>query len=51
VIREGLQAYLADNAQAWEMDAEGAYARKSSAKSRHSAQEELLELLARENGG
>jgi polyphosphate kinase len=50
VIREGLQAYLADNAQAWEMDAEGAYVRKSPVKARHSAQDELLELLAREYG-
>jgi polyphosphate kinase len=50
-IREGLQSYLADNAQAWEMDAEGTYLRKASAKSRHSAQDELLELLAREDGG
>jgi polyphosphate kinase len=50
VIREGLQAYLADNAQAWEMDTEGVYTRKTPAKARHSAQEELLELLAREEG-
>jgi polyphosphate kinase len=50
VIREGLQAYLADNAQAWEMDADGAYVRKQPAKARHAAQEELLELLAREDG-
>jgi polyphosphate kinase len=50
VIREGLQAYLNDNAQAWEMDTEGVYVRRTSTKSRHSAQEELLELLAREDG-
>ena len=50
VIREGLQAYLGDNAQAWEMDAEGVYVRRAPAKSRHSAQDELLELLAREDG-
>jgi polyphosphate kinase len=50
VIREGLQAYLADNAQAWEMAPEGTYVRKQPGKSRHSAQEELLEQLARENG-
>ena len=50
VIREGLQPYLADNVQAWEMDSEGVYARKTPVKSRHSAQEELLEMLAREDG-
>jgi polyphosphate kinase len=50
VIREGLQAYLADNVQAWEMGADGTYAPKQPGKSRHSAQEELLETLARENG-
>ncbi len=50
VIREGLQAYLNDNAQAWEMDTEGVYVRRTGAKSRHSAQDELLELLAREDG-
>jgi polyphosphate kinase len=46
VIREGLNAYLADNVQAWEMNADGTYARKQPGKVRHSAQEELLELLA-----
>jgi polyphosphate kinase len=51
VIREGLQAYLADNVQAWEMEPDGTYVRKQPVKSRHSAQEELLETLARENGG
>jgi polyphosphate kinase len=50
VIREGLQAYLNDNAQAWEMDTEGVYVRRTTAKARHSAQDELLELLAREDG-
>ena len=50
VIREGLQAYLNDNAQAWEMDTEGVYVRRTPAKSRHCAQDELLELLAREDG-
>jgi len=49
VIREGLQAYLADNVQAWEMGADGTYAPKQPGKSRHSAQEELLEILARED--
>jgi len=51
VIREGLQASLADNVQAWEMEPDGTYARKQPGKARHSAQEELLEALARENGG
>jgi polyphosphate kinase len=50
VIREGLQACLADNVQAWEMEPDGSYVRKQPGKSRHSAQEELLETLARENG-
>jgi len=49
VIREGLQAYLADNVQAFEMGADGTYAPKQPGKSRHSAQEELLEILARED--
>jgi polyphosphate kinase len=51
VIREGLQASLADNVQAWEMEPDGTYVRKQPGKARHSAQEELLETLARENGG
>jgi polyphosphate kinase len=51
VIREGLQAYLADNVQAWEMEPDGTYTRKQPGKTRHSAQEELLEALAGESGG
>jgi polyphosphate kinase len=50
VIREGLQAYLADNVQAWEMEPDGAYVRKQPGKVRRSAQEELLEMLARADG-
>jgi polyphosphate kinase len=50
VVREGLHAYLADNVQAWEMEPDGTYTRKQPGKARHSAQEELLEALARENG-
>jgi polyphosphate kinase len=46
VIREGLHAYLADNVQAWEMEPDGSYLRRQPGKTRHSAQEELLELLA-----
>jgi len=47
VIREGLLPYLADNCQAWEMDAEGSYTRvKPGRGRRRSAQEELLYTLA-----
>jgi polyphosphate kinase len=47
VIKEGLRAYLADNAQAWELDAEGNYTHKSARGSvRRSAQDQLLEALA-----
>ncbi|MBM3347976.1 MAG: RNA degradosome polyphosphate kinase, partial [Betaproteobacteria bacterium] len=47
IIREGLRAYLADNTQAWEMDAEGRYQRRK----KHgglpvTAQELLLAKLA-----
>jgi len=46
VIREGLQAYLDDNCQAWTMDAEGVYARLRPRRGRpRSAQEELLFTL------
>jgi polyphosphate kinase len=47
VIREGLLPYLADNCQAWDMDASGAYTRvKPRRGRRRSAQEELLYTLA-----
>ena len=50
VISEGLTPYLQDNAQAWEMDAEGGYTRRKPAASargvRKVAQEQLLYLLA-----
>jgi polyphosphate kinase len=47
VIREGLQPYLDDNCQAWEMSADGAYERLKPRRSRRrSAQEELLFTLA-----
>ncbi len=47
VIREGLLPYLADNCQAWEMDAEGGYTRAKPRRGRRrSAQEELLYTLA-----
>ena len=46
VIREGLQPYLDDNCQAWEMNAEGGYERlKPRRGRRRSAQEELLFTL------
>jgi polyphosphate kinase len=47
VISEGLNPYLRDNAQAWEMDANGRYKCKSVRPSRRfSAQEALLTKLA-----
>ena len=42
VIKEGLRAYLADTSQAWEMDATGQYALKTSTR-RVCAQDLLLE--------
>jgi len=47
VIREGLQPYLDDNCQAWEMDADGGYAQlKPRRGRRRAAQEELVGMLA-----
>jgi polyphosphate kinase len=48
VIREGLQPYLDDNCQAWEMSADGAYERQRPRRGgrRRSVQEELLFTLA-----
>jgi polyphosphate kinase len=48
VIREGLQPYLDDNCQAWEMSADGGYERQKPRRGgrRRSAQEELLYTLA-----
>lgn len=46
VISEGLQAYLADNRQAWEMDANGGYhPRRASRAKPRCAQCELIVLL------
>ncbi|MDP5239435.1 polyphosphate kinase 1 [Uliginosibacterium sp. 31-16] len=44
VIREGLKPYLADNCQAWEMDENGDYKRRSprTGCARHNAQDMLL---------
>jgi polyphosphate kinase len=48
VIDEGLNAYLADNVEAWEMDGDGVYAvaKPRSVSQRNCAQENLLMLLA-----
>jgi polyphosphate kinase len=47
VIREGLQPYLDDNCQAWEMSSDGGYERQKPRRGRRrSAQEELLFTLA-----
>jgi polyphosphate kinase len=47
VIQEGLKPYLADNSQAWEMDAEGEYnPKRSRGRIPRSAQEQLLAMLA-----
>jgi polyphosphate kinase len=46
VIKEGLRVYLADNAQAWEMDSEGEYSLRPSRRSRTVAQEALLAELS-----
>ncbi len=45
VIKEGLRPYLGDNCQAWELDAENRYKRKSPRLTRRAAQEILLQDL------
>ena len=45
VIREGLQAYLDDNCQAWVMAPDGGYERLKPRRRRRSAQEELIYTL------
>jgi polyphosphate kinase len=45
VIEEGLNPYLHDNTQVWEMNADGSYRRKSGRKP-YSAQAALLQMLA-----
>jgi polyphosphate kinase len=45
VIREGLQPYLDDNCQAWQMNAAGGYERLRPRRRRRAAQEELLFTL------
>ena len=49
VINEGLKAYLRDNTQAWEMDAQGGFTRCTPRRSKpYAAQSALLELLAQD---
>jgi polyphosphate kinase len=51
VIKEGLRPYLADNSQAWEMDADGGYHhRRTRGRLPRSAQEQLLAMLAKTLG-
>jgi polyphosphate kinase len=46
VITEGLKFYLADNQQAWDMNSQGVYQRRRSARAKqHSAQSELMVTL------
>ncbi|MCL2161140.1 MAG: polyphosphate kinase 1 [Betaproteobacteria bacterium] len=46
VIKEGLRCYLLDNSQAWEMQSDGRYRRKTPRRAAHSAQSILLSELA-----
>ncbi len=48
VIKEGLKSYLADNCQAWDMDADGDYRIKPSRRVRTCAQDLLLGELGEE---
>jgi polyphosphate kinase len=48
VIKEGLRCHLLDNTQAWEMQPDGRYRRKTSRRAAHSAQAILLAELAAE---
>ncbi|GAA5158915.1 polyphosphate kinase 1 [Viridibacterium curvum] len=46
VMREGLQCYLSDNSQAWELDGEsGSYFKRSTRGARRSAQEWLMKEI------
>ena len=45
VISEGLQTYLADNQQSWDMDADGHYHPRRGRNKLRCAQSELIELL------
>ncbi len=46
VIKEGLNPYLGDNVQAWDMDADGGYALRPAKRSPRCAQDQLLRDLA-----
>ena len=46
VFHEAFEIYLADNAQAWELHADGTYAHVHSKRDRKAAQEVLLQTLA-----
>ena len=46
VINEGLKFYLADNQQSWDMNGDGDYQRRRSARAKpHSAQSDLMLTL------
>ncbi len=45
VLREGLQPYLRDNTQSWEMDAEGEYRKRVARRTHHCAQDRLLQIF------
>jgi polyphosphate kinase len=47
VLREGLQVYLKDNLNAWELDGDGRYRRRKprGSQATHSAQQQLMETL------
>jgi polyphosphate kinase len=51
VLREGLQVYLKDNVDAWELDGDGRYRRRKPRGSQkpHSAQQQLMEMLGSDN--
>ncbi|MBI5861249.1 MAG: polyphosphate kinase 1 [Rhodocyclales bacterium] len=45
VLKEGLQPYLSDNSQAWEMDSSGSYGIKPTRRARFCAQDRLMEAM------
>ena len=47
VVEQGLEPYLRDDAQSWELQPDGRYQHVEPGDLRHCAQEELLELLTR----
>ncbi|HSN22321.1 MAG TPA: polyphosphate kinase 1 [Usitatibacter sp.] len=48
VVREGLEPYLEDNTQAWDMQPDGSYKRAKPGRAKpRSAQQELLKMLAK----